>query len=172
MPVRLRCFILATLALAGCQTVPPPQAGLNPAQEAVLQAQGFTEGEEGWLFDISSRLLFPSDGSEIDPGQAETLRRVAAALCGVEIRSARVEGHADSTGAAAYNQQLSERRALVVANALVEGGMARGLIRAEGLGDTRPIESNTTAGGRAENRRVVIIVPSSGEGQGPCPTAG
>ena len=171
MSVRLRCFVLAALTLAGCQTVPPPQAGLSPAQEAVLQAQGFVENEENWLFDISSRLLFPSDGSEIDPGQAGTLRRVAAALCGVEIRSARVEGHADSTGTAEYNQQLSERRALVVANALVEGGMARGLMRAEGLGDTRPIESNTTVSGRAENRRVVIIVPSSGEGQGPCPAA-
>lgn len=171
MSVRLRCFVLAALTLAGCQTVPPPQAGLSPAQEAVLQAQGFVENEENWLFDISSRLLFPTDGSEIDPAQAETLRRVATALCGVEIRSARVEGHADSTGTAEYNQQLSERRALAVANALVEGGMVRGLMRAEGLGDTRPVESNTTASGRAENRRVVIIVPSSGEGQGPCPVA-
>lgn len=171
MSVLPRCFILAALALAGCQTVPPPRTGLSPVQEAVLQAQGFVEDDEDWLFDISSRLLFPSDGSEIDPAQAETLGRVATALCGVEIRSARVEGHADSTGTADYNRQLSERRALAVANALVEGGMARGLLRAEGLGDTRPIESNATVGGRAENRRVVIIVPASGEGQGPCPMA-
>lgn len=175
MSVPGRLFVVAgfvAFALGGCQTVPPPEAGLNAGQVAALQAQGFVETGPDWTFDISSRLLFPTDTSEIDPAQAETLRRVATALCVVEIRSARVEGHADSTGTAGYNQQLSERRALAVANALVEGGMARGLLRAEGLGDTQPIESNATANGRAENRRVVIIVPSSGQGQGACPAAG
>lgn len=168
---RLALAGFAVLALSACQTMPPPRAGLTAPQVAALQAQGFVEGGQGWAFDMSSRLLFPTDGSEIDPGQAGTARRIAAALCAVEIRSAVVEGHADSTGTGDYNRQLSERRALAVANALVEGGMVRGLLRAEGLGDTRPIESNATAGGRAENRRVVIIVPSSGAGQGPCPAA-
>lgn len=46
--------------------------------------------------------------------------------------------------------------------------MPRARLRAEGLGDTQPIESNTTRSDRAENRPVAVIVPSSGEGQGPC----
>lgn len=165
---RLSGVCLSLLILSGCQTMPPPASGLDARQVAALRAQGFTETESGWLFDISSRLLFPTDTSEIDPAQAETVRRMAGALCAVDIRSARIEGHADNTGTADYNRQLSERRALAVANVLVEGGMPRARLRAEGLGDTQPIESNATADGRAENRRVAIIVPSSGEGQGPC----
>lgn len=164
-------FGFAALALSiatGCQTVPPPATGLSERQVAALREQGFVETERGWLFDISSRLLFPTDTSEIDPAQAETVRRMAGALCAVDIRSARIEGHADNTGTADYNRQLSERRALAVANVLVEGGMPRARLRAEGLGDTQPIESNATRDGRAENRRVAVIVPSSGEGQGPC----
>lgn len=159
---------ISLLILCGCQTVPPQSSGLDARQVAALRAQGFIESESGWLFDISSRLLFPTDTSEIDPAQAETVRRMAGALCAVDIRSARIEGHADNTGGADYNRQLSERRALAVANALVEGGMPRARLRAEGLGDTQPIESNATRDGRAENRRVAVIVPSSGEGQGPC----
>lgn len=170
LSVRVPLIALAAL-LAGCQTMrapPPPAAGLAPRQIAMLQSQGFRETGDGWMFDLSTRLLFPTDGSALNPDQRIVLRRMAAALCSVEIRAARVEGHADSVGAAGYNRNLSRVRAEVVAGALAEGGMTRGLLRAAGLGETRPVESNATAAGRAENRRVAIIVPTDATGQGPC----
>lgn len=156
--------------LGACQTLPPPPAPLTLGahQIAVLQQQGFVQSDDGWAFDISSRLLFPTDDSTIDPDKAERLSRIAAALCGVEIRSARVEGHTDSVGTEAYNRALSLRRAEAVAAALSNGGMPRAHLRAEGLGESDPVEDNATSAGRAENRRVVIIVPDSLDGQGSC----
>jgi outer membrane protein OmpA-like peptidoglycan-associated protein len=169
LSVRVPLIFMVALA-AGCQTVrTPPPAGLSPPQVAMLQAQGFRETEQGWMFDMATRLLFPTDTSVLNPDQRIVMARMATALCSVEIRSARVEGHADNVGAAGYNRALSQTRAEAVAGALAEGGMPRGLLRAVGLGETQPIESNATAEGRAENRRVAIIVPADAAGQGPCP---
>ena len=70
-----------------------------------------------------------------------------------DIRIA-VEGHTDSVGSDAYNQRLSERRAHAVVDYLAAGGMARGRMSARGLGESKPVASNETEDGRAQNRRV------------------
>ena len=71
-----------------------------------------------------------------------------------------VEGHADSTGAAAYNKQLSQRRADAVRNALIRDyGIAANRLSAVGYGEERPIADNKTAAGRLSNRRVIAVVP-------------
>jgi outer membrane protein OmpA-like peptidoglycan-associated protein len=73
----------------------------------------------------------------------------------------RVEGNTDSTGSAAYNQQLSQNRAQSVASALSQYGVPYNRIQAIGYGMTKPIASNATAQGRAQNRRVdILIVPA------------
>ncbi|RMF19309.1 MAG: OmpA family protein, partial [Deltaproteobacteria bacterium] len=69
-----------------------------------------------------------------------------------------VEGHTDSTGSAAYNQKLSERRAATVKAYLVGRGIAADRVDSVGYGETRPRASNDTAEGRAQNRRVEIKV--------------
>ena len=69
-----------------------------------------------------------------------------------------VIGHTDSTGEAAYNLQLSQRRAQAVANILIAGGVPAQRIAAGGQGETQPVASNDTAAGRAQNRRVEIII--------------
>jgi len=70
-----------------------------------------------------------------------------------------VEGHADSNGAAAYNKQLSQRRADSVRNALIRDyNIAENRLSAVGYGEERPIADNRTADGRRANRRVVAVM--------------
>ncbi|MFB9135001.1 OmpA family protein [Vibrio olivae] len=70
-----------------------------------------------------------------------------------------VVGYTDTSGSAAYNQVMSEKRAESVANALVEKGIDSSRITTRGEGETNPIASNDTHEGRVQNRRVEIIVP-------------
>ncbi len=158
--------ILALAPLAACQPAahPAPAArpiGLTPAQIAVLRDQGFSETETGWEFGMADRLLFATDRSRLASDQADRIAGIARALHAVDIARVRVEGHTDATGSIAHNQGLSAQRADAVARALVAGGLPREGIVAIGLGKSQPLESNRTAAGRAENRRVVIIVPSA-----------
>jgi OOP family OmpA-OmpF porin len=67
-----------------------------------------------------------------------------------------VEGHTDSTGADAYNQALSERRANAVLKYLVDAGVPAARLSARGFGESEPVADNDTAEGRAQNRRVVL----------------
>ena len=89
---------------------------------------------------------------------AAALDKLTRSLTSVGINGATVEGHTDSTGSAEYNQQLSERRAATVKAAMVAGGLPEAAVRPMGLGETDPIADNATEEGRAENRRVVIVV--------------
>lgn len=147
--------------LAACQSVPPPPSGLNARQVAVLQQNGFVQNEDAWELGMADRLLFPTDGSRLASDQVDRLARLAAALAEVGIRGATIEGHTDSTGGAAYNRTLSQHRAEVVEQALTGGGMKGEAIRAAGVGEADPIDSNATAEGRQQNRRVVIVITAA-----------
>ncbi|MCI4590251.1 OmpA family protein [Sphingobium sp. BYY-5] len=153
-------FLFLSIALlAACQTVQPPrQAGFTPQQVALLKQQGFEPVNGDWQFGMADRLLFATDESMLIPDQKVAIGRISGALMAVGIHGARVEGHTDSTGSASYNEALSLRRAQAVADALVAGGMAQPAMRVVGMGARAPVESNRSSTGRAENRRVVIIV--------------
>ncbi|MCO1623785.1 OmpA family protein [Pseudomonas putida] len=154
----LWALLLALLALTGCQSAPPK--GLTPEQIAVLKREGFTPTDEGWAYDLSGKVLFGSDLDSLN-GQSEAIvERIGKALLGVGIQGVRVDGHADSSGKAAYNQQLSERRAQSVTKALVGVGMQAQNIQSRGLGSSQPVADNRTSAGRTENRRVSIVVAS------------
>lgn len=150
--------LLALLALTGCQS--PPQAGLTPEQIAVLKREGFAPTDEGWAFDLSGKVLFGSDLDSLNGPSQAIVERIGKALLGVGIEGVRVDGHADASGKAAYNQQLSVRRAQSVAQALIGIGMPAQNIRTRGLGSTEPVADNRTSSGRTENRRVSIVVAS------------
>ncbi|WJD61994.1 OmpA family protein [Pseudomonas kurunegalensis] len=154
----LWALLLAMLALTGCQSAPPK--GLTPEQIAVLKREGFTPTDEGWAYDLSGKVLFGSDLDSLNGQSQAIVERIGKALLGVGIQGVRVDGHADSSGKAGYNQQLSERRAQSVAKALVGVGMQAQNIQRRGLGSTQPVADNRTSAGRTENRRVSIVVAS------------
>lgn len=151
-------LLLAMLALTGCQSAPPK--GLTPEQIAVLKREGFTPTDEGWAYDLSGKVLFGSDLDSLNGQSQAIVERIGKALLGVGIQGVRVDGHADSSGKAAYNQQLSERRAQSVTKALVGIGMQAQNIQSRGLGSSQPVADNRTSAGRTENRRVSIVVAS------------
>lgn len=149
-------LLLAALVLAGCQSLPK---GLTAQQIAVLQAHGFQSGDAGWELDMSSKVLFGSDESTLNATSRETVIRLGRALVEVGIAQLRVDGHTDNAGSDAYNDALSLRRAEVVAQVLVEqAGFLPDAIAVRGLGKRVPASNNRTASGRAENRRVSIVV--------------
>jgi outer membrane protein OmpA-like peptidoglycan-associated protein len=85
-----------------------------------------------------------------------------------ELRRVRIEGHTDSTGDPAYNDDLSARRALAVSTWLVSHGIAAERLESVGRGSREPLDTNETGTGRAKNRRVVFKILER-EGAAPAP---
>ena len=86
------------------------------------------------------------------------VERLGKTLIGVGLNRARVDGHTDSNGEASYNEQLSLKRARSVADVLMSVGMPPANLDIRGRGEAAPIADNGTAAGRAENRRVAIVI--------------
>ena len=111
------------------------------------------------VITLSGGVLFASAKAELLPEAVIKLNTVAEALTQQDPDSKMVvEGHTDSQGAAGYNQDLSQRRAEAVRAHLVSRGIAADRITAQGFGLTRPVADNTSTEGRANNRRVEIVV--------------
>jgi hypothetical protein len=90
-----------------------------------------------------------------------TLAKVVDAMTRYPGPFVEVVGHTDTTGDAALNQALSDDRAAVVEAFLIESGVAADRLRSRGAGDTEPIDTNDTAAGRAQNRRVALTALAS-----------
>lgn len=101
---------------------------------------------------------FDFDKSTIRPDAVPVLNEAAETLKAEGGVAVIVEGHTDSVGTAAYNQKLSRRRADAVRQYLVKHGIPANRITAEGFGESRPVASNDTEDGRAQNRRVELRV--------------
>jgi outer membrane protein OmpA-like peptidoglycan-associated protein len=112
----------------------------------------------GMVITLSGSVLFASNKDALLPAAQERLGQVAEALKTQDDHKIVVEGHTDSQGSAASNQGLSERRAQSVVSFLVSRGVRQEQIRAQGLGPNRPVADNGSPEGRANNRRVEIIV--------------
>jgi outer membrane protein OmpA-like peptidoglycan-associated protein len=119
----------------------------------------------GMVITLSGSVLFASNRSDLLPSAQAKLNDVGSALTKQDAESKiTVEGHTDSQGTASYNQELSQRRAQSVRDYLVSRGIASDRVTAQGFGLTRPLADNASAEGRANNRRVEIVVqpaPSS-----------
>lgn len=103
-------------------------------------------------------ILFATDSAALRPDLRSDLRAIAANLQQYPNSTIIITGHTDSTGTMAYNQSLSERRASSVAAVLIESGVSSGRVVPRGAGQTQPVASNETAAGRAQNRRVEIVI--------------
>jgi outer membrane protein OmpA-like peptidoglycan-associated protein len=113
----------------------------------------------GMVITLSGSVLFASNESTLLPAAMVKLNEVADALTkGNPDSNITVEGHTDSQGQRGYNVELGQKRANAVRDQLVARGVASDRIKAVGVGPDRPIADNKTAEGRANNRRVEIIV--------------
>ena len=105
---------------------------------------------------VLHNIHFKFNSYDLTADSQQTLSVVAQRLVANPNVRVRVEGHTDATGSAAYNLKLSKERANSVMRYLVGRGVNQDRITAEGFGMTRPVASNKTKAGRAENRRVEI----------------
>ncbi|MDB4989197.1 MAG: outer membrane protein [Myxococcaceae bacterium] len=120
----------------------------------------------GMVITLSGEVLFTSGKADLLPAAQAKLSEVANALTqNNPDANIVVEGHTDAQGSQTFNLDLSTRRAQAVRDYLASHGVAPDRITAQGLGFTRPIADNKTPEGRANNRRVEIVVkPSGGAG--------
>jgi outer membrane protein OmpA-like peptidoglycan-associated protein len=108
--------------------------------------------------NMPGNITFKSNSSELDPSFYKVLNSVNLAVKKYDKTVVEVAGHTDSTGAAEYNQQLSERRASSVAQYLESQGLASNRVVTVGAGETRPVADNATPEGRQANRRVELTL--------------
>jgi OOP family OmpA-OmpF porin len=101
---------------------------------------------------------FESNSDRLLPGAESVLDDAAATLLKNPSIRVEVAGHTDSDGTAEYNEGLSARRAATVRDYLVANGIAANRMTTRGYGESQPVADNNTAGGKAENRRVVLRV--------------
>jgi OOP family OmpA-OmpF porin len=111
---------------------------------------------DGCSLTLKLEVQFDNNSAELRPESHDYLDQVATRLNELPSITGVIEGHTDSNGSADYNQDLSERRAKSVRDYLVSKGVAASRFTAEGLGELQPVADNTTAEGRAQNRRVVL----------------
>jgi outer membrane protein OmpA-like peptidoglycan-associated protein len=128
------------------------------AVAALARLAAVKEEPRGMVITLSGSVLFASNQSTLLPEARTRLDQVAEVLLTTRERSLVVEGHTDSQGKDAFNMDLSQRRADAVRNYLVQRGYQADLIQAHGIGEGSPVADNGTAEGRANNRRVEIVI--------------
>jgi outer membrane protein OmpA-like peptidoglycan-associated protein len=137
-------------------------------QEAELRGQlandGITIQNTGdrLIVTLPEDITFDTDSAVVRSSLRGDLNKVADNLLRYPDSSVEIIGHTDSDGAAAYNAELSQRRAGAVADVLQSGGVTFDRLKTSGRGEDQPIASNLTEDGKAQNRRVeIIVIPKS-----------
>lgn len=136
-------------------------------QEAELRATlgggaTITNTGDRLIVTMPQDILFPTDSATLNPSLRADLQTVARSLMTYQQSTVQVLGHTDDRGTAAYNYDLSQRRAAAVSSVLIGSGVPAGRIQTIGRGFDQPVASNATAEGRALNRRVdIVILPNT-----------
>lgn len=158
---------------AARQRADQAQVQAMSAEQQAAQAREQNAQLQAKLAELSSRdtprglvvtlgdVLFEVGRAELRPQAAREIDRLAEALRQETGRRVEIEGHTDSTGSEGLNQQLSERRAEAVREALISRGVEPSRVIARGLGEGTPVATNDTASGRALNRRVEVVISGS-----------
>jgi OOP family OmpA-OmpF porin len=141
--------------LLGHYTCDPVEA--PPPPPPVAQAPPPPPPAKGTKLATVGAAHFDFNKAQLKTGGEEDLGPVVRMMGDQKDLRVVVEGHTDSVGSDAYNQKLSERRAEAVKSYLVRRGIDASRIRTRGLGETRPVASNSTEAGRAQNRRAEVI---------------
>lgn len=130
------------------------KGGSNSATAPLTVVQKFV------LTDKGGKVLFDTAKANLKPAAQQQLARVVQAVKGQSNVQVQVIGHTDGQGTDAYNMRLSQQRAESVAAYLAQNGVPRQSIKADWRGKREPVATNATADGRAQNRRVeILLVP-------------
>ncbi|WP_417720589.1 OmpA family protein [Salipiger sp.] len=132
-------------------------------QEAALRQQlgnnvTINNTGERLIVTMPQDILFATDSATLRGDLQADIRTVARSLLEYPNTTVQVIGHTDSDGEAAYNQNLSQRRAQAVSSVLVSQGVPSYRVQSIGRGEDQPIASNLTAEGKRQNRRVEIVI--------------
>jgi len=177
----IACMAAAALLLAGCvsqQKYDASQAKnaeleqeyqeLNQAMSAEIGAKNMqiSRMQNAIKLSVNSELLFPSGGWEMPAKAKETIAKIAATLAPHQTTKINVNGYTDSTPigpglmkqGVTSNVILSQKRADNVMQYMISQGVNPQLVSAQGFGEANPVASNSTAAGRAQNRRVELTL--------------
>ncbi|GGI71724.1 OmpA family protein [Shewanella gelidii] len=133
-------------------------------QEAELRKQlrstgvSVTRDGDNIILNMPNEVTFAVDQSSLSPSAKNVLNSVALVAKEYDKTLLNVLGHTDSSGSESYNLNLSKNRAYEVSNYLIAQQVAANRVSAQGLGESRPIASNATKAGKAQNRRVEIVL--------------
>jgi OOP family OmpA-OmpF porin len=124
-----------------------------------LKAQ---QTDRGMMVSVGD-VLFQTGKADLKPGALQNLYRLVSFLKENPTRKVMVEGHTDSVGSSQSNQLLSERRAHAVADFLLSNGVEGSRLSDIGYGEEYPVDTNSTAAGRTNNRRVEVTILNEGQ---------
>ena len=151
--------VLITGCAAPRGTVPQANQGVDPDYDSAKQkAVKITQTARGAQITIDARVFFDSGKAVIKDDGLILLDRTATLLKEKTTANLIIEGHTDNIGSAQLNQKLSEQRAESVRVGLVGRGIQYSRIETKGMGLSQPVAGNTTEDGRAQNRRVEIVI--------------
>ena len=123
----------------------------------IVQKLAAKKTERGLIITLGD-VLFSVDQARLNADGQSMVQRLATVMQQNPKRSVLIEGFTDSTGSSTYNQELSERRAMAVRDALLSAGVERSQIAVRGYGESYPVAGNDTAMNRQLNRRVEIVL--------------
>ena len=132
-------------------------------QEEELRAQlggnvGIVNNGDTLTVSLPQDILFATNSTTVSGASQSSLSTLAASINRFADTTVNVIGHTDNVGDAAFNFDLSQRRAQSVTSVLMNAGVAPPRIRSIGRGEDAPVATNQTAEGRQQNRRVDIII--------------
>lgn len=119
---------------------------------------GITNTGDRLIVTLPQDILFATGSSQIRADLRRDLNALAGNLRSYPDSTVQIVGHTDNVGDAGYNYDLSNRRANTVAGVLMDAGVSSSRLQTFGRGEDQPIASNLTAEGRAQNRRVEIVI--------------
>lgn len=131
---------------------------LKESMDALAKMATIKQDTRGTVITLSGSVLFASNKSDLLPAAMLALDNVVTAIKSDPSRNVTINGYTDSQGSKAYNQELSQKRADSVRNYFIQHGIDAGMVKAVGFGPDNPIADNSTAEGRANNRRVEIVL--------------
>jgi len=144
-------------AVAQQQKLQEMEAKLKDARDTISKIASVKDDSRGMVITLSGEVLFPTGKFDLKPAAMAKLDQIAQALKGKE-QPVTVYGYTDNVGSRDTNMSLSQSRAAAVRDYLVSKGLPSDVVTAVGKGPDDPVADNTSIEGRAQNRRVELVV--------------